>query len=217
MGPTGAQAPRGERSVPWRSGGRPVHGFRINQEEPVRATRDRAGLLPRPGIRATARILDGPPARAASPGSPRGPRPRASREPPAAARHGGCGGRIRWPHRRRHPREGPAPGRCARRARGENHRAGGHPHHRPPPLQQGLPCRAQALSPPPRARSAGGGRDEGPAAHSSGGFARWTSSSACSGNQTPAAGSIISRTGSSGPAPQRVHCPSDSPGVLIHR
>ena len=51
----------------------------------------------------------------------------------------------------------------------------------------------------------------------SGGFARLASSSACSGNHAPAGGLTMPRTGSGDPGgAQRLHWPSDSPGVLIH-
>src|SRR5262249_43951984 len=52
------------------------------------------------------------------------------------------------------------------------------------------------------------------------GLALCTKSSAISGNHWPAAGSMMPHSGSTveppGPRP-RVHSPSDSPGILIHR
>jgi hypothetical protein len=50
------------------------------------------------------------------------------------------------------------------------------------------------------------------------GLALRASSRAMSGNHAPAAGSITPRTGSGEPAgAQRLHWPSDWPGILIHR
>ena len=51
----------------------------------------------------------------------------------------------------------------------------------------------------------------------SGGLAFRASSSASPGTTDPRPGSTMARTGSSGPAVQRVHCPSDCPGILTQR